>query len=146
MLYEKNSILYSEQEVRTSLSNMSLPETLLPEHILEFGFTEYIPPEPAAPTAEEIATNLQRDIVSFTQQRLDDFARTRGYDGILSLCTYATSPNPRFSSEGQYGVEARDATWSKLYEILGEVQSSIRAMPSKYSDIEPELPILQWPA
>jgi hypothetical protein len=80
-----------------------------------------------------------------TQQRLDTFAKTRLYDGVLSLCTYATSPNPKFQAEGQYGVESRDATWATLYEIMEEVKAGTRPMPSGYADIESELPVLQWP-
>ena len=34
--------------------------------------------------------SLQAMVVQATQERLDDFARTRNYDGILSACTYAT--------------------------------------------------------
>lgn len=89
---------------------------------------------------------VQEKIVYFTQKRLDDFAQTRNYDGILSLCTYATSTNPKFQSEGQYGVTARDATWAKLYEILAEVEAGTRPTPTGFSDIEPELPVLAWPA
>lgn len=97
---------------------------------------------------EEVAqrlADLQNSIVQQTQQRLDDFARTRDYDGILSLCTYATSTNSKFQTEGQYGVESRDATWAKLYEILDEVEAGTRPVPSGYDDIEPELPVLAWP-
>lgn len=88
---------------------------------------------------------LMNDIVAATQNRLDTFARTRNYDGILSLCTYATSPTQKFADEGQYGITARDATWAKLYEILAEVQAGTRPMPSNYFDIEPDLPPLAWP-
>lgn len=100
-------------------------------------------------TAEELtadADRVQRKIVASTQQRLDDFAKTRNYDGILSACTYATSPTAQFSTEGQYAVEARDATWAKLYQILAEVQAGTRPMPSGYADIESELPVLAWPS
>ena len=89
---------------------------------------------------------LKSGIEIRTQQRLDDFARTRNYASMISLCTYATSTNPRFSGEGQYGVEVRDATWAKLYEILAEVESGIRPIPANYEGIEPELPALDWPA
>ena len=88
---------------------------------------------------------LLKDVVEQTQARLDDFAKTRNYDGILSLCTYATSTVPKFQTEGQYGVTARDATWAKLYEILAEVEAGARPMPTGFQDIEPELPILEWP-
>lgn len=90
--------------------------------------------------------SLQQQVVAATQARLDDFAKTRGYDGILSACTYATSPTPKFSAEGQYCVAQRDATWAKLYQIMGEVEAGSRPMPSGYADIEGELPVLAWPA
>lgn len=99
-------------------------------------------------TPEELAASaaaLRDSIVQATQQRLDDFARTRNYDGILSLCTYATSVVPKFQAEGQYGVTARDATWARLYEILAEVEAGTRPMPSGYAEIEPLLPVLEWP-
>lgn len=99
------------------------------------------PPYPPPPTPDEI----QAEVVKKTQERLDNFARTRNYDGILSACTYATSTVPKFQVEGQYCVVARDATWTKLYEILAEVQSGTRPLPSGYSDIESELPALVWP-
>jgi hypothetical protein len=96
---------------------------------------------PPVPTPEQV----QSEIVTATQKRLDDFSKTRNYDGVLSLCTYASSPNPKFQAEGQYGVEARDTTWSKLLEILAEVEAGTRPMPTGYADIEPELPPLAWP-
>lgn len=95
--------------------------------------------------AAEKAQRLQENVTTSTQQRLDDFAGTRNYDGILSACTYATSTVLKFKTEGQYCVEARDATWAKLYEILAEVQSGARPLPKGYADIEGELPVLEWP-
>lgn len=97
---------------------------------------------------EEVGENLQRlkdQIANDTQRHLDTFAQTRNYDSMLSLCTYATSTNPKFAVEGQYGVTARDDTWAKLYEMLAEVEAGTRPMPSGFSDIEPELPALVWP-
>lgn len=88
---------------------------------------------------------IRSDIIIQTQSRLDNFAQSRNYDGILSLATYATSTNAKFQTEGQYGVEARDATWAKLYEIMGEVDAGTRPMPSGFADVEPELPVLEWP-
>ena len=98
------------------------------------------------PTPKNSPEELQSEIVSAAQQRLDDFARTRNYDGILSLCTYATSTVPKFQTEGKYGVTARDATWATLYEMLAEVEAGTRPVPSGYADIEPDLPALAWPA
>jgi hypothetical protein len=84
-------------------------------------------------------------ITEAVQDRLDNFARTRNYDNMLSACTYATSTIPKFQTEGQYCVNARDSTWAALYSILAEVQEGTRPLPSSYEDIEGDLPILTWP-
>lgn len=101
--------------------------------------------------AEQIATNqaaavqaLVRSITDATQARLDDFAKTRNYDGILSACTYASSAVPKFAGEGQCAVNARDATWAALYAIMADVQSGTRPMPASFLDVELELPIFDW--
>ena len=102
--------------------------------------------------AEEVTANrytaaqaLQQSVINATQQRLDSFARTRNYDGILSACTYATSNVPKFAAEGQVAVNLRGATWAALYQILEEVQAEQREAPTGFSDIEPLLPPLDWP-
>lgn len=90
---------------------------------------------------------LKSAIVAATQSALDDFARTRGYDGILSACTYATDPNPVFSAEGQYCVTLRGQTWAALYQMLAEVEAGTRPIPSSFDDIAGELPTASaaWP-
>jgi hypothetical protein len=92
---------------------------------------------PPPPTPEEITARLEFGV----QRRLDDFARTRGYSDILSACSYATSTIDKFRTEGQYCVEARDATWSAAYDIL----ASEREIPTSITDIEDKLPALTWP-
>lgn len=99
-----------------------------------------------AAEAAKAADRLQQSIVDATQQRLNEFARTRNYDGILSACTYATSTVPKFNGEGQYCVEARDSTWASLYAMLAEVEAGTRPMPTGFADVESELPALAWPA
>ena len=96
--------------------------------------------DPPPPTAEQIIAKYTADV----QQHLDAFARTRGYDNILSACTYATSTVPKFAAEGQYAVEARDATWAKCYEVLAEVEAGSRPMPT-LDELLAELPVLTWP-
>jgi hypothetical protein len=97
----------------------------------------YVSPPPTV--AEIIAT-----YTAAIQKRLDDFARTRNYDGILSAATYATSAVPKFKAEGQYAVEARDATWAKGYEILAAVEAGTRPLPT-LEGLAAELPALAWP-
>jgi hypothetical protein len=99
-----------------------------------------------AKKAETDRAALVRAVTVMAQRRLDDFAKTRNYDGILSLCSYATDPNPRFAAEGQYGVEARSDTWGSLYSIMSAVEAGTRPMPSSVAEVEAELPVLTWPA
>ena len=96
---------------------------------------------PPAPTSEQILES----VVAAIQGRLDNFAKTRGYDGILSACTYASSKIARFMAEGQGCVNLRDATWSAAYVILGDVQAGNRPMPTLEQTLS-ELPPLEWPA
>ena len=95
-------------------------------------------------TAEEIN---QQAIVAYTtaiQIRLDDFARTRGYDNILSAATYATSTVAKFAAEGQAAVNARDSTWAACYAVLAAVHAGERDMPT-LEHLIAELPVLAWP-
>lgn len=98
---------------------------------------------PVAPPVKT-ATQIQTEIVTATQERLDTWARTRGYDGILSACTYAASSVPKFAAEGQAAVVARDATWAALYTLMGAVMAGTAPMPAGFAAVT--LPALEWPA
>lgn len=104
----------------------------------------FTPPSP--PTVEEQQAVLQQSIVNATQSRLDAFAQTKNYDGILSAISYATSDNPDFAAEGQRAATLRDSTWATLYQMLAEVQTGARPIPAGFEDIEAELPELTWEA
>jgi hypothetical protein len=99
-------------------------------------------------TVNEIEDKRQQvtnEIVIQVKERLDVFAQSRGYDNIVSACSYATSQHQKYGPEGRYCVEAREQTWDKLFQILDEVLAGTRSMPTSYDEIETELPILQWP-
>jgi hypothetical protein len=95
---------------------------------------------PSPRTPEQV----KQEIIDAVQNRLDAFARTRNYDGILSACTYAGSTVPKFATEGQYAINARDATWAACYQIMTAVQNGTRPLPG-VSDVLAELPALAWP-
>lgn len=96
-------------------------------------------------TPEMIAVDMDRiraEVIARTQVRLDEFARTRGYDGILSAATYYNSTIAQFAAEGHYAVLARDLTWQKLIQLNEDPDF----LPVDYTDVEPLLPALAWPA
>lgn len=97
-------------------------------------------PEPVPLTETEIIAYLTRAI----QAKLDFEARTHNYDGILSLCSYATSLDPVFKAEGQAGVEWRDACWRISYQVMAEVKAGTRPMPTS-EELLAELPGMVWP-
>lgn len=88
---------------------------------------------------------IQQEVIQKTQELLDNFARTRNYDNILSACTYAVSSVPKFKAEGTYCTIIRDQIWTKLYDILADVQNGLRPLPESFEEILPELPDLKWP-
>lgn len=98
----------------------------------------------SVPTNAKTKEQIIKEYQAAVQKRLDDFAQTRNYDGILSACTYAASTVTRFKTEGQYCVNVRDTTWAKCYEILDAVNSNSRPMPT-LEQLMSELPILSWP-
>lgn len=96
--------------------------------------------DPPAPTQAQI-------IASYTdavQKHLDGTAKSKGYDGILSACTYATSTNAKFAAEGQACVAWRDAVWSTCYATLAAVESGAAVMPT-VEDLIAVLPAIIWP-
>ncbi|WP_324730965.1 hypothetical protein [Pseudomonas paeninsulae] len=100
------------------------------------------------PTAVEIATQLERAEAALTQAvqaYMDTIARSHGYDGILSLCSYATSSVAQFAAEGQAGVVWRDGCWSVGHQIADDVRAGLRPTPT-LAQVFDELPSMVWPA
>jgi hypothetical protein len=166
---------YPIEDIRRRLPDRSLPADLSQIDEIEGGFVRVYPIErPAAVGPQRVTEDtpelvngkwqqawlvedlegddldayrlsLMQRLTRNVQNRLDVFARTRGYDSILSAATYVGDANPRFAQEGEYCKNARSDTWKKLYEILDDVLSGDIPEPSSYSDIEPLLPELTWP-
>ena len=108
---------------------------------VDAGVVAVLPYTPPPPSPEQITAQF----TALIQSRLDAFAQTRGYDGILSAATYATSAVAKFASEGRAAVTMRDTTWVTAATILADVQSGARPVPT-WAAVEAELPVLEWPA
>lgn len=106
-----------------------------------FDGTTFSPPPVPPKTPEQV----KDEITAAVQARLDAFARTRGYDSIVSACSYAISTHAKYGPEGRYCVSAREQTWDAMFAIEAAVLAGTRPLPSGYDEIESELPALAWP-
>lgn len=99
------------------------------------------PPVVATPSLDEVRAQLTLAVQAY----LDRTAKERGYDGILSCSTYATSTTVQFADEGQACVSWRDAVWAACYAIMDDVLAGNRPVPTE-GELIAELPVMTWPA
>jgi hypothetical protein len=78
----------------------------------------------------EQQTQLIKSLTDTIQKHLDDTAIEYGYDSILSMCTYATSTDEQFRTQGQRAVEFRDAVWNAAIGIMNDVKSGAIETPN----------------
>lgn len=77
------------------------------------------------------------------QNNLEAAARGRGYDNIVSACSYAAAANS-FQAEGIAYLNWRAAVWQHCYQVLADVQAGARAAPTA-AELIAELPVLVLP-
>ncbi len=87
---------------------------------------------------------VQTEISNVVKYKLDAFAMEKGYDNILSACSYATSTFPKFADEGNYAAQMRDSTWVAVHEIFQLAEEGLIDYPKSFADIESKLPTLVW--
>lgn len=83
--------------------------------------------------------------IALIQRHLDGKAKERGYDSILSAVSYAVDQNSPFYAEAVAYASWRSAVWFRGFEILAEIESGSRSVPSDVELIS-LLPELQIPA
>jgi hypothetical protein len=88
--------------------------------------------------------DLLSEIVNQAQNLLNTKALERGYDSILSLCTYATDPDSQLSKEGQDGVRWRSQTWSFLKQYQVEISNGSKPVPTSVKEVLDQLPVMEW--
>ena len=168
---ENDIIEYPIWDIRAEFPEVSLPEVLtkdnLPEGFYLVNITErpsswdktYVEGTPVLNSnneyeqswvgtillSEELETkkeSIRKSIINQVQARLDNFAKEKGYDSILSACSYKDSTNTIFANEAQIAILARDNTWTALYQVQLDVDNNLIPMPLSIDDIE--LPELKW--
>ena len=97
---------------------------------------------PALPSPTE--EQMIQQHVQAVQTLLDSTAQQKGYDGILSACSYAASSNSTFQAEGRACLDWRDRVWIKVYEVLDAVASGSSPMPGE-AELLAEIPAMIWP-
>lgn len=86
---------------------------------------------------------IKNVIVRELQRRLDSFAKAKRYDNIAMLVLRAGYSGP-FQAEGLYGAVLMDQTWKVFIDIFADVDAGKRPFPESFSEIEKELPVLEW--
>lgn len=86
---------------------------------------------------------VKQELKAAVQAHLDATVQTRNYNGILSCCSYASSTDPSFASEGAAALVWRDEVWRHCYEVLAAYEAGTRPLPTADVLIA-ELPVLNW--
>lgn len=97
--------------------------------------------DPPPPSLDQVVSTLSDAVRS---NHLDKTAKERGYDSIVSLCSYATSTVAKYASEGHAGVVFRDQVWEAATPILNDVLTGAVPAPTAEELIE-QLPTIVWP-
>lgn len=82
--------------------------------------------DPPPPSMEQQLAALQQAV----QEHLDSTAIAKGYDSILSACSYAGAPNA-FQAESVAFITWRGAVWEACYAMLAAFQAGQAAVPTK---------------
>lgn len=111
------------------------------EDLAEFA---ELPVEHLSFDPEELKQKTMGDLGKVVQTLLDTTALQKGYDSIISMCSYVTSTVPRYKAEAEEAVAWRDSCWSFCEQKVAEVIAGQAPVPSK-EELLQMLPQPQWP-
>jgi hypothetical protein len=101
------------------------------------GDDEAVPPRPSSIYKwENGGWNLDHDKAieankAVLQSELDRKAFEKGYDNILSACSYASQPEGApFQAEGAAFLAWRSAVWDKAFKVIAEVTAGNQPFPT----------------
>lgn len=74
---------------------------------------------------------LEPQLIAAVQQVLDSVAQSKGYNDIISACSYAAQVvGQPFQAEGAAFLTWRSTVWSTSYAMLAQVSAGTIAMPT----------------
>ena len=137
-------ILLRNAEFRTQHGIEEIPDPIRgndeTEYTQEIDVAPYVIITPKSP--EQIEQALVSKFSQAVQGLLDEKAQEKGYDNILSACSYAGYVNT-FQSEAMVFANWRSACWSHCYQVLADVKAGNRIAPTK-EELLAELPTLSF--
>lgn len=131
-------------EFRTIENGDPFKQTIHKLNGTEDDYNTYV--KPFVQQFEEYTPNeaeLRQQLTDAVQHYMDDSVAKKGYDSILSACSYSNSTDETFRAEGQACLKWRDEVWRKCYDILAEILAGVRAIPTE-EELIAELPVLVW--
>ncbi len=102
-------------------------------HLLPEGSVEITDEEaeelrkPPPETPEQTIARLEATLDRY----LDSVANSYRYESIRTMATYDGDPNPKFDAEGKAAKAWRSACYTRSVEIIDEVLSGQREVPSE---------------
>lgn len=110
-------------------------------HIAVGMVREVVPLPAPAPTEAEIVTTYMAQV----QLHMDATARLYGYDGLISVISYADEPAvARYQAEGQAFRAWRSACWFACEQMLATVKAGDRTAPT-HQELIAKLPAIDLP-
>lgn len=99
---------------------------------------------------------IRSEVTNAIQRHLDVIAQTRGYDGILSLCSYASDSEvlddsiaEKFRREGNAAFRWRSKCWAALYRLEEDIKTGDIDEPATVEAAVQQaidaLPPIEWP-
>ena len=128
---QKDGITYTNQQIRRLHPQISFAANTY----TELGYLPYTPPPHPPATLEQV----QHQLTNAVQRHLDAKAIEKGYDNIVSACSYAAVPN-LFQAEGIAFINWRSDVWAHCYGVMQAVQDGIRSVPTE-TELIAELPV-----
>lgn len=94
--------------------------------------------------SEAIKSSIKRHLEIVVDRHLNEQAAERGYDSIHTCRINAGSGHQKYDAEGQACQNLYNITWDKCWEILADVNSGVRPVPTE-NELISELPSIVWP-